>query len=48
MILGRLQFNLYVAPFGLFWWPRTTSNKDLWKATGQEGVKLGTRERKFG
>jgi hypothetical protein len=30
------------------WWPRTISNKDLWKAKGQEDVNLGIRKRKFG
>jgi hypothetical protein len=29
------------------WWPRTISNKDLWKATGQENVNLEIRMRKF-
>jgi hypothetical protein len=30
------------------WWPRSISNKDLWKATGQEVVNLEIRKRKFG
>jgi ribosomal 50S subunit-associated protein YjgA (DUF615 family) len=30
------------------WWPRSVSNKDLWKATGQEDMNLETRKRKFG
>jgi hypothetical protein len=30
------------------WWPRTISNKDLWKATGQADVNLEIRKRKFG
>jgi hypothetical protein len=30
------------------WWPRNISNKDLWKATGQEDVNLEIRMRKFG
>jgi hypothetical protein len=29
------------------WWPRSISNKDLWKATGQEDVNLEIRKRKF-
>jgi hypothetical protein len=42
IIQGRLGL------FGLSWWPRTISNKDLWKATGQEDVNLEIRTRKFG
>jgi hypothetical protein len=30
------------------WWPKIISNKDLWKATGQEDVNLEIRKRKFG
>jgi hypothetical protein len=30
------------------WWPKTISNKDLWKATGQEDANLEIRKRKFG
>jgi hypothetical protein len=30
------------------WWPRTISNKDLWKTTGQEDVNLEISKRKFG
>jgi hypothetical protein len=30
------------------WWPKTISNKDLRKATGQEDVNLEIRKRKFG
>jgi hypothetical protein len=30
------------------WWPKTMSNKDLWKATGQEDVNLEIRKRRFG
>jgi hypothetical protein len=29
------------------WWPNIISNKDLWKATGQEDIKLEIRKRKF-
>jgi hypothetical protein len=29
-------------------WPRTTSNKDLWKTTGQKDANLEIRKRKFG
>jgi hypothetical protein len=29
------------------WWPNLISNKDLWKATGQESINLETRKRKF-
>jgi hypothetical protein len=30
------------------WWPKTISNKDLWKTTGQEDINLEIRKRKFG
>jgi len=29
------------------WWPHIISNKDLWKATGQEDINLEIRKRKF-
>jgi len=29
------------------WWPSIISNKDLWKVTGQEGIDLEIRKRKF-
>ena len=29
------------------WWPNIISNKDLWKATGQEDINLEIRKRKF-
>jgi hypothetical protein len=28
------------------WWPNIISNKDLWKATGQEDINLEVRKRK--
>jgi hypothetical protein len=31
----------------IIWWPKTISNKDLQKATGQEDVNLEIRKRKF-
>jgi hypothetical protein len=30
------------------WWPKTISNKDLWKAIGHEDGNLEIRKRKFG
>ena len=29
------------------WWPKIISNKDLWRATGQEDINLDIRKRKF-
>ena len=29
------------------WWPKIISNKDLWRATGQEDINLEIRKRKF-
>jgi hypothetical protein len=29
------------------WWPNISSNKDLWKVTGQEVINLEIRKRKF-
>jgi hypothetical protein len=29
------------------WWPNIISNKELWKATGQEDINLEIRNRKF-
>ena len=29
------------------WWPNIISNKDLWKATGQEDINLEIRKRNF-
>ena len=29
------------------WWRNIISNKDLWKATGQEDINLEIRKRKF-
>ena len=29
------------------WWPNIISNKDFWKATGQEDTNLEIRKRKF-
>ena len=29
------------------WWPNIISNKNLWKATGQEDINLERRKRKF-
>jgi len=29
------------------WWPNITSNKDLWKVTGQEDINLEITKRKF-
>ena len=29
------------------WWPKIISNKDLWRATGQEDINLEIRRRKF-
>jgi hypothetical protein len=29
------------------WWPKIISNKDLWRATGQEDIHLEIRKRKF-
>jgi hypothetical protein len=29
------------------WWPNIISNKNLWKATGQEDISLEIRKRKF-
>jgi hypothetical protein len=29
------------------WWPKIISNKELWKETGQEDIKLEIRKRKF-
>jgi hypothetical protein len=29
------------------WWPKIISNKDLWRATGQEDINLEIGERKF-
>ena len=31
----------------IIWWPNIISNKDLWKATGQEDINLEIRKRKF-
>jgi hypothetical protein len=36
-----LRYNLRI------WWSNIISNKDLWKATGQEDIKLEIRKRKF-
>jgi hypothetical protein len=30
------------------WWPKTISDKNLWKVMGQEDVNLEIRKRKFG
>jgi len=32
---------------GLIRWPQIISNKDLWRATGQEDINLEIRKRKF-
>ena len=37
----RLRYILRI------WWPNIISNKDLWKATGQEDINLEIRKRKF-
>jgi hypothetical protein len=29
------------------WWPKIISNKDLWRATGQEDINLEIRKRKL-
>jgi hypothetical protein len=29
------------------WWPNITSNRDLWRVTGQEDINLEIRKRKF-
>jgi len=38
---GCLRFILRI------WWPNIISNKDLWKATGQEDINLEIKKRKF-
>jgi hypothetical protein len=37
----RLRYILRI------WWPKIISNKDLWRATGQEDINLEIRKRKF-
>ena len=37
----RLRYILRI------WWPNIISNKDLWKAKGQENINLEIRKRKF-
>ena len=37
----RLRYILRI------WWPKIISNKDLWRATGQEDTNLEIRKRKF-
>jgi hypothetical protein len=39
--------NQYLRYILRIWWPKIISNKDLWKATGQEDINLEIRKRKF-
>ena len=39
--------NRYLRLILRIWWPNIISNKDLWKATGQEDRNLEIRKRKF-
>jgi hypothetical protein len=36
----RLRYILRI------WWPKIISNKDIWRATGQEDINLEIKERK--
>jgi hypothetical protein len=39
--------NRYLKYTLRIWWPNIISNKDLWKATGQEDINLEIRKRTF-
>jgi hypothetical protein len=43
------QYDFSKAPYVYvrIWWPNIISNKDLWKAKGQEDINLEMRKRKF-